>query len=129
MVPYSARFMKRLGIQAEFDKSLKDICYIDSRPFTLEGHSNVKDDEKRADGQEDGRTRKGRRRMSWSTADLSLHERNEKQTAEAMGSLSVLLCSSISGLYLIFISLATVDITVKSIHGLWLLLQSLLTAK
>ena len=28
MVPYSAQFMKRFGIQATFDKSLEDICYI-----------------------------------------------------------------------------------------------------
>ena len=28
MVPYSTQFMKRLGIQATFGKSLKDIYYI-----------------------------------------------------------------------------------------------------
>ena len=33
MVPYSAQFMKRLGIQATFGKSLKDICCIVSQPF------------------------------------------------------------------------------------------------
>ena len=38
-------------------------------PLTLEGHSNIEDEEKRADRQENGRTRKGRRkRMPWSTA-------------------------------------------------------------
>ena len=31
MVPYSAQFMKRLGIQATFGKSLKDIFYIVSQ--------------------------------------------------------------------------------------------------
>ena len=30
---YSAQFMKRLGIQATFGKSLKDVCYIVSRPL------------------------------------------------------------------------------------------------
>ena len=52
--------------------------------------------------------------------------KNEKPTTVAMGSLLVLLCSSvwyIPGLHLSFISLAAVDI--KSIHGLWLLVQSL----
>ena len=34
MVSYSAQFMKRLGIQATFGKSLKDVCYIVSRPLT-----------------------------------------------------------------------------------------------
>ena len=33
MVPYSAQFMKMLGIQATFGKSLKDVCYI-SRFYT-----------------------------------------------------------------------------------------------
>ena len=34
MVPYSAQFLKRLGIQAAFGKSLKDICYILLRPLS-----------------------------------------------------------------------------------------------
>ena len=28
MVPYWVQLMRRLGIQATFDKSLKDVCYI-----------------------------------------------------------------------------------------------------
>ena len=34
MVPYSAQFMKMLGNQAAFGKSLKDIRYIVSRPLS-----------------------------------------------------------------------------------------------
>ena len=34
MVLYSAQVMKRLGIQATFGKSLKDICYIISQPLS-----------------------------------------------------------------------------------------------
>ena len=45
---------------------------------TLEGHSNVEDEEKLADGQENERTRKGRR-MSWSTATaLCLSSANQR---------------------------------------------------
>ena len=36
--------------------------------FILKGHSNLEDEEKRADGHENGLTRKGRRRMPCSTA-------------------------------------------------------------
>ena len=35
---------------------------------TLEGHSNIEDEEKCADGQENEQIRKGRRRMPWNTA-------------------------------------------------------------
>ena len=34
MVHYNAQFMKRLGIKATFDKSLKDVCFIVSLPLS-----------------------------------------------------------------------------------------------
>ena len=34
MVPYGAQLMKRLGIQVTFGKTLKDVCYIVSRPLS-----------------------------------------------------------------------------------------------
>ena len=34
MVPSSAQLIKRLGIQATFGKTLKDVCHIVSRPLS-----------------------------------------------------------------------------------------------
>ena len=34
MMPYGAQLMKRLGIQATFGKTLKDVSYIVSRPLS-----------------------------------------------------------------------------------------------
>ena len=34
MVPCSAQFMKRLGIEATFGKSLEEVCYSVSRPLS-----------------------------------------------------------------------------------------------
>ena len=40
------------------------------KSYTLEGHSNIEVEEKRADGQENWLTRKRRRRMPWNHATV-----------------------------------------------------------